>query len=66
MRQTILIMMVLLSSVSLSANGFITQFIERYSEENRPLNNVNIGKTMLDKMAANTEDEETEECFPGA
>lgn len=63
MRKTILIMIVLLSSASLSANGFITQFIERYSEENRPLNNVNIGKTMLDKMAANTEDEELKNAF---
>lgn len=63
MRKTILIITVLLSSVSLSANGFITRFIERYSEENRPLNNVNIGKTMLDKMAANTEDEELKNAF---
>ncbi len=63
MRKTILIMIVLLSSASLLANGFITQFIERYSEENRPLNNVNIGKTMLDKMAANTEDEELKNAF---
>ncbi len=63
MRKTILIMIVLLSSATLSANGFITQFIERYSEENRPLNNVNIGKKMLDKMAANTEDEELKNAF---
>jgi hypothetical protein len=58
-----LILMILLSSASLFANDFISQFIERYSEEDRPLNNVNIGKTMLDKMADNTEDEELKNAF---
>jgi hypothetical protein len=53
----------MLTSVSLFANGFVTQFINKYGEEDRPLNNVNIGKTMLDKMAANTEDEELRSAF---
>lgn len=53
----------LLASTSLFANDFITQFIQKYSEEDRPLNNVNIGKKMLDKMAANTEDEELQNAF---
>ncbi len=52
MRKTMLILIILLTSASLFANGFVTQFINKYSEEGRPLNNVNIGKTMLDKMAA--------------
>jgi len=63
MRKASLIMIVLLSSASLFANDFVTQFIDKYSEEGRPLNNVNIGKTMLDKMAANTEDEELKNAF---
>ncbi len=63
MRKTGLIIMILLSSVSLFANDFVSLFIERYSEENRPLSNVNIGKTMLDKMADNTEDEELKNAF---
>lgn len=63
MRKTILIITIMLTSVSLFANGFVTQFINKYGEEDRPLNNVNIGKTMLDKMAANTEDEELRSTF---
>jgi hypothetical protein len=63
MRKTGLIIIILLSSASLFANDFVTQFIDKYSEEGRPLNNVNIGKTMLDKMAANTEDEELKNAF---
>jgi len=63
MRKTGLIIIILLSSASLFANDFVSQFIERYSEEDRPLNNVNIGKTMLDKMADNTEDEELKNAF---
>ncbi|MCE5177707.1 MAG: DUF4252 domain-containing protein [Porphyromonadaceae bacterium] len=63
MRKTMLILIILLTSASLFANGFVTQFINKYSEEGRPLNNVNIGKTMLDKMAANTEDEELKNAF---
>jgi len=61
--KTGLILIILLSSASLFANDFISQFIERYSEEDRPLNNVNIGKTMLDKMADNTEDEDLKNAF---
>ena len=63
MRKTILILTILLTSASLSANGFVTQFINKYGEEDRPLTNVNIGKTMLDKMAANTVDEELKNAF---
>ena len=63
MRRTMLIPILLLTSASLFATGFVTQFISKYSEENRPLNNVNIGKTMLDKMAANTEDDELKNAF---
>jgi len=63
MKKTGLILIILLSSASLFANDFVSKFIEKYSEDNRPLNIVNIGKTMLDKMADNTEDEDHEKRF---
>lgn len=56
-------MIMLLVSSSLFANDFITQFLQKYSVEERPLNNVNIGKKMLDKMADNTQDEELRNAF---
>lgn len=63
MRLITLIIVALLSNAPLFATGFITQFIDKYSVEERPLSNVNIGKKMLDKMAANTEDEELKTAF---
>jgi hypothetical protein len=63
MRKTLLILFILVVSATVSANDFVTQFIEKYAEEERPLSNVNIGKTMLDKMAANTNDEELKNAF---
>ncbi|MCE5205112.1 MAG: DUF4252 domain-containing protein [Porphyromonadaceae bacterium] len=63
MKKTILILTILLVPSLIFANSFVTQFINKYSEEDRPLSNVNIGKTMLDKMAANTEDEELKNAF---
>ena len=59
----ILLCFILTLSASLFANDFVTQFMERYAEENRPLNNVNIGKTMLEKMAENTGDNELGKTF---
>lgn len=63
MKKIISVLAILLISASLFANGFVTQFLNKYSEEDRPLTNVNIGKTMLEKMAANTEDEELKNAF---
>jgi hypothetical protein len=37
--------------------------MERYAEDNRPLNNVNIGKAMLERMAEETTDEELKKTF---
>ncbi len=48
---------------TLSADNFVSVFMDRCVEEERALNNVNIGKTMLDKMAANTDDEELKTAF---
>lgn len=53
----------LLLSASLSANNFVSVFMDRCAESERPLNNVNIGRTMLDKMASNTNDEELKATF---
>jgi len=48
---------------TLFADNFVSVFMEKCAEEERPLNNVNIGKTMLEKMAANTDDEELKNTF---
>ncbi|HBG42549.1 MAG TPA: hypothetical protein DDZ96_07775 [Porphyromonadaceae bacterium] len=58
MKKSLLIIFVLLISSSLFADDFVTQFIDTYVEEKRPVNNVNIGKTMLKKMAEDVEDAE--------
>lgn len=45
------------------AGDFITRFLKECVEPERPVSNVNIGKAMLDKMAANTSDEELKATF---
>lgn len=45
------------------AGDFINQFIQKCVEEGMPVNNVNIGKSMLDKMASSTDDEELKNIF---
>jgi hypothetical protein len=47
----------------LFADNFVSVFMDRCAEDGRRLNNVNIGKTMLDRMAANTDDEELKAAF---
>lgn len=63
MRKSLLIIAVLLLCKPIFAGDFAHVFIQKYGEEKRPLNNVNIGKTMLEKMAADTEDEELKNLF---
>lgn len=53
----------LLLPVGLMADNFVSVFMDRYADDERPLNNVNIGRTMLDKMAANTDDEDLQSAF---
>ena len=48
---------------TLFADNFVSVFMEKCAEDERPLNNVNIGKAMLEKMAANTDDEELKNTF---
>lgn len=63
MRKSLLLFFVLSLSVSLFADDFVTQFMEMHTDKNRPLSNVNIGKSMLEKMAENMEDEELKQTF---
>src|SRR5690554_58806 len=63
MKKLSLILFTLFISLALSAGDFVNRFIEKYGANDRTLNNVNIGKTMLDRMAANTSDEELKNAF---
>ena len=63
MRILIVMLFSLLLPVTLFADNFVSVFMDRCAEDERSLNNVNIGKTMLDKMAANTDDEELKTAF---
>lgn len=63
MKKTILIAWLIALPALLIASDFVTLFMERCAEEKRPLNNVNIGETMLETMAENTIDEELKETF---
>ena len=63
MKKTLLIAWLIALPTLLSASDFVTLFMEQCAEEKRPLNNVNIGETMLEKMAENALDEELKETF---
>ncbi|NLX65346.1 MAG: hypothetical protein GXZ19_00965 [Bacteroidales bacterium] len=56
MRIVLLMLFSVFLPSTLFADNFVSLFMEKCAEEERPLNNVNIGRTMLDKMAANTDD----------
>lgn len=62
-KKTVLIAWLIALPALLSASDVVTLFMERYAEDNRPLNNVNIGKAMLERMAGNTTDEELKATF---
>lgn len=62
MRVIVIIFSLFLPGV-LFADNFVSVFMERCAEDGRPLNNVNIGRTMLDKMAENSDDEELKNAF---
>lgn len=63
MKKSLLIAFALIFSVSLFANDFVSLFLDRYAEDKRPVSNVNIGKTMLNKMSENTDDEDLKNTF---
>jgi hypothetical protein len=63
MKIIIAVLFSLFLPVVLFADNFVSVFMDRCAESERRLNNVNIGKTMLDRMAANTDDEELKAAF---
>ncbi len=63
MKKNILIGLFVLFSASVFGNDFINRFMEECIEKERPVNNVNIGKAMMNKMAANSDDEELKKTF---
>lgn len=63
MNRALLFLLSMLFSLSVFSGDFVNQFIEQYGSSERPLDNVNIGKTMLEKMADNTSDEELKNAF---
>ncbi len=63
MKKNILIGLFVLFSASVFGNDFINRFMEGCIEKERPVNNVNIGKAMMNKMAANSDDEELKKTF---
>ncbi len=54
MKRIFLFLLTLFMASSAFAGDFITRFLKECVEPERPVSNVNIGKAMLDKMAANT------------
>lgn len=63
MRKTFLVILSVFIPLVLSAGDFMNRFLERYGESDKPLNNVNIGTTMLERMAENSNDEELRNAF---
>lgn len=63
MRSIFLVLFTLFLATSAFANDFITRFLKECVETERPVSNVNIGETMLNKMASNTSDEELKTTF---
>ena len=63
MKRSFLIVFTLFLATSIFANDFIGKFLKECVETDRPVSNVNIGNTMLNKMAANTSDEELKATF---
>lgn len=63
MRMITMVLFLMLLSLPAAADNFVSLFMEQCAEVERPLNNVNIGRTMLEKMASNTDDEELKNTF---
>ncbi|MEA5128515.1 MAG: DUF4252 domain-containing protein [Proteiniphilum sp.] len=63
MRKILVIWFSFLLPGALLADNFVSAFMDKCAEPERPLSNVNIGKAMLEKMAANTYDEELKSAF---
>ena len=58
-----IILSLFFSSMNSFAGDFVTRFMEKYSDNKEGINNVNIGRSMLEKMASHTEDEDLKKAF---
>lgn len=63
MKKNLLILFALLLTNSIFAKDFVTSFLRDCVEKERPVSNVNIGNSMLNRMAANTDDEQLKTTF---
>ncbi|MDR1784049.1 MAG: DUF4252 domain-containing protein [Dysgonamonadaceae bacterium] len=63
MKKYLLSLLLLLLASPIFAGDFVTQFLNKCVDEKRPVNNVNIGKTMLNKMIDVTGDESLKAAF---
>ena len=63
MKINFIILSLLFSSLNIFAGDFVTRFMEKYSDNKQGINNVNIGRSMLEKMATHTEDEDLKKTF---
>lgn len=63
MKTYFILLSLLFSSMNIFAGDFVTRFMEIFSENRQGINNVNIGRSMLEKMATQTEDEDLKKTF---
>ena len=63
MKRGVLIILSVLFVANVFGNNFINKFMEECIDPERPVNNVNIGKAMMSKIAANTQDEDLQKTF---
>ena len=63
MKTYFILLSLLFSSMNIFAGDFVTRFMEKFSENRQGINNVNIGRSMLEKMATQTEDEDLKKTF---
>jgi hypothetical protein len=63
MKNIVFLFLFIFTTASFAGGDFITEFLNTCVEAKMPVNNVNIGRPMLEKMASNTNDEEVKKTF---
>ena len=63
MKNLVFLFLFVFTTASFAGEDFITEFLNTCVEAKMPVNNVNIGKPMLEKMASNATDEELKKIF---
>lgn len=63
MKIHLILLSLFFSSMNIFAGDFVTRFMEMYSDNKQGISNVNIGRSMLEKMATQTEDEDLKRTF---